>query len=99
MVLFNYFFNFRAVVNLLENQNTSKTIKKLAKKRSLCNMEENSLLLRRKTLKMIESPPEATVFSPFVIAMKQEMREHKYISLSRTCNMNRIRKKIRGNII
>lgn len=77
MFLFNYFFHFRAVVNLPENQNLSKTIKKLAKKRSLCNMEKTSLLFRRKTWKMIESPPEATVFSPFALAIIQEMREHK----------------------
>lgn len=40
MLLFNYFFHFRAVVNLLENKNLSKTIKKLAKKRSLGNTEK-----------------------------------------------------------
>lgn len=77
MFLFNYFFHFRAVVNLLENQNLSKTIKKLAKKRSLCNMEKYSLLLRRKILKIMVSPPEATVFSPFALVTIQEIREHK----------------------
>lgn len=40
MLSFNYFFYFRAFVNLLENKNLSKTIKKLAKKRSLGNMEK-----------------------------------------------------------
>lgn len=79
MFLFNYFFHFRAVVNLLENQNLSKTSKNLAKKRSLCNMEKISLLLRRKTLKMMESPPESTVFSPFALAIIQEVREHKVL--------------------